>query len=362
MIASHAGHLQVLEFLFANHSLRQKGILNEEHINKKNMQNNTAFMLAASNGHLDIIQLLLRTYPNKIDVNQRNSKNRTALILAAEKGHLEVVRYLVLTMAAQTEIRDQYGYTALLAAAEHGHGNIVNFLLKNVDRINIDESVYTENEECSKDSVLILLTRNRCLEAIKILLDMRTQITLNYQNKDKDSALICAVSDNSKEIAELLIQKGACIDLKNNLHDNALSVAIYRNNAEIAHTLLDKIESDPAFFCCLDNTNNNHKTPLMLAAGSHIDISVIERMIRMGASRTQMNDKHQIPYDCLNKSRLEHDARLWILHPTAQLPPLMPKSDTDKREFDLHTPHPIVFSRSHQKPDSSEKQTYSPSL
>ena len=51
-------------------------------------------MLAAQNGHLEIVRALLEKGA-KINQYENSNTYYTALMLAAEKGHLEIVKYLL---------------------------------------------------------------------------------------------------------------------------------------------------------------------------------------------------------------------------------------------------------------------------
>ena len=58
-----------------------------------NSEGNTALLLAAAYGHLDIVQwLLLR---NRADITEKNNRQSTALSLAATHGQLHIVDYLI---------------------------------------------------------------------------------------------------------------------------------------------------------------------------------------------------------------------------------------------------------------------------
>ena len=59
-----------------------------DHLESKDL-----FVWAASNGHTEIIKLLL-AHP-EIRVNEKNSNENTALISAASNGHTEIVRFLL---------------------------------------------------------------------------------------------------------------------------------------------------------------------------------------------------------------------------------------------------------------------------
>eukprot|EP01043_Picozoa_sp_COSAG02_P041065 COSAG02_NODE_3376_length_6847_cov_2.337433_2_plen_1057_part_00 len=66
-------------------------------------QGSTAMMWAASGGHLEVLEWLVRDCG--CDINARNKVKRTALMFAAKYGHHECLRWLISTGAADTSLR-----------------------------------------------------------------------------------------------------------------------------------------------------------------------------------------------------------------------------------------------------------------
>ncbi|XP_059139389.1 serine/threonine-protein phosphatase 6 regulatory ankyrin repeat subunit A-like [Physella acuta] len=94
---------------------------------KFDVYGNTAFMLAAINGHLDIVQLL---YEGTVDVN---FKGQNALMLAAIGGHVNVVKWLIFK-GFNVNKTDYHGNTALMLA---GKPEVVEVLLKYKTDVNV---------------------------------------------------------------------------------------------------------------------------------------------------------------------------------------------------------------------------------
>ena len=84
----------------------------------------TALQLAAGEGHVEIIEMLLETVA---DINMPTSKynGRTVLQAVAEGGHLIVVKKLVGMGAAVNAIPGHYSGRTALQAAAVGHVEVV---------------------------------------------------------------------------------------------------------------------------------------------------------------------------------------------------------------------------------------------
>ena len=93
-------------------------------INARNQKGTTPLMMAAANGHLEIVKALASLGGQ---VNARNNNGATALMVAAFGGHLEVVK-LLLSLGSELNARTGGGVTALSAATEGGHRDVVALL------------------------------------------------------------------------------------------------------------------------------------------------------------------------------------------------------------------------------------------
>ena len=90
----------------------------EAYVNEdKDNDGRTAVHWACSNGHLEIVRLLLC---QGADMSIRDNDGDTALHDASSNGHLEIVQ-LLLCQGADMSIRDDNGWTALDWASSKGY-------------------------------------------------------------------------------------------------------------------------------------------------------------------------------------------------------------------------------------------------
>ena len=87
----------------------------------------TPLMVAAENGDITITRFLLERGAN---ANIRPETGATALILAANNGHKDIVAILLDKGSANVNTQIGLGATALMGAAKKGHRDIVEMLLK----------------------------------------------------------------------------------------------------------------------------------------------------------------------------------------------------------------------------------------
>jgi uncharacterized protein len=88
-------------------------------VNAKDDTAQSAFLIAASEGHRELLEL---TLDSGADVTSLDSYNGTALIRAAERGHADIVERLLQTRINVNHVNN-LGWTALLEAVILGDGS-----------------------------------------------------------------------------------------------------------------------------------------------------------------------------------------------------------------------------------------------
>lgn len=119
-------------------------------VDEKNIDGETALMVASSRGDIDVVRCLLEPHSDikRADIGAVYSwTDKTALIFAASVGALPVVQYLV----SQGADIAKHGAWALTFAAGYGHLDVVKYLIScGVDINKIDRKNETALSRASK--------------------------------------------------------------------------------------------------------------------------------------------------------------------------------------------------------------------
>ncbi|MBP0029761.1 ankyrin repeat domain-containing protein [Roseofilum sp. Guam] len=186
----------------------------------------TALMLAVEASHLNVIEALLAAKP---DLNQQDGLNVTALMIACEKGHLDIVQRL-LAEGADINVQAK-GVSALNIAVWEKHEEIALFL------IHQGADFLVQSQE--GDTLLMRAARMGSLALVQLLLSKGMDV--NARNGDS-TALIHALTyynseEENLEVIEALLAAGADPNLGYK-GGTALTRAIYRGSVDAIRALL----------------------------------------------------------------------------------------------------------------------------
>lgn len=84
---------------------------------------------AAATERVELVEFLLESFGSELDVNSVNHEGRTPIHVAATEGHVRVIESLV-SVGGNPNAVDSKGWTPLHCAASRGHGKAVECLLE----------------------------------------------------------------------------------------------------------------------------------------------------------------------------------------------------------------------------------------
>lgn len=193
--------------------------------------NSTVLIVASSNGHNDIVKILLdhmrRNQKRSHFIESKDSIGLTALMHAAMKGHEEVVETL-LADGANREAENDDGWTALSYASLKGHTRIVDRLrnCSNEHKLRsasyVDDALFTKFPSLKNDiaaindqqeegeTLLSISARHNNVPEITILLKAGADV--EARDQDGSTPLIKAALHGSRQAYDALLCAGANID------------------------------------------------------------------------------------------------------------------------------------------------------
>ena len=215
------------------------------------------------------------------DVNAKDETEQSAYLIATSEGHLELLR-LTLRNGARVDDKDSWNGTGLIRAAERGHGLVVGELLgAGIDRDHVNRIGYQAIHEAVwlGADTRAYATTVRVLAAGGVQLDLRSPsagstplemagrrgypgleriletVTTADRPADPERALLRAARVGDADAAAVALRSGADIEAR----------------------------------------DERKRTPLLLAAASD-RVAVAELLVAMGADPDALDDRHDTPW------------------------------------------------------------------
>ncbi|XP_044136846.1 ankyrin repeat and KH domain-containing protein 1-like [Bufo gargarizans] len=248
ILAATAGHAGVVEILL------DKGADIEA---QSERTKDTPLSLACSGGRQEVVELLLSRGANK---EHRNVSDYTPLSLAASGGYVNIIKIL-LNAGAEINSRtgSKLGISPLMLASMNGHVPAVKLLLDMGSDINAQI-------ETNRNTALTLACFQGRAEVVSLLLDRKANV--EHRAKTGLTPLMEAASGGYAEVGRVLLDKGADVNSPPvpSSRDTALTIAADKGHYKFCELLINRGAH-------IDVKNKKGNTPMWLAAnGGHFDI------------------------------------------------------------------------------------------
>ncbi|XP_065343666.1 uncharacterized protein LOC135941846 [Cloeon dipterum] len=203
-------------------------------VNAKNLNGETALMIACSKNRFEVIQILVE---KKADVSIQDNKGRTALHHAARSGHLDLVKILFDHMASEKDedgsLNIQQTLVELVKHVDKEDNTLLVLAMESSEKF--DESVISwlvDNKKldlnavnCNGESALLLACKHRKWDAVDILLSREDTIIGSKDQKERTPLHWAAFSGNL-DVVQMLVERGADLTLKDSDGMNVMHHAL----------------------------------------------------------------------------------------------------------------------------------------
>ncbi|KAL5457262.1 hypothetical protein EMCRGX_G034509 [Ephydatia muelleri] len=237
-LAAEEGHVDILECLLS-HPIGAKLCSTAD------AAQNTPLHIAAREGKLDVVSILLRV---GVQVDARNEVNKTPIHLAAENGHAAVVARLIEHDPDTAKDEDEDSNTPLHCACSHGHLSVAKVLLEANARLDARNASLWTPVDCASAGGWAAI--------VELLADAQADVcTTDKPNKVTPLHLACR--EGNVQVVEVLMQNGASVATLDQDGLNCLEVAIENGQTDVAMTIIKSDQWDQALRNCRD-----YSTPL----------------------------------------------------------------------------------------------------
>lgn len=230
-------------------------------INAKKNYGRTALHVAAENGELRVVKLLVS---KGIDINSRDEAHGTPLMSAVYGRDLNTVEYLI-GKGADVNAKSGLCNTSLHFAADSGELDIVKCLIGEGANVNAKNRDYR--------TPLHFAIYSGESDIVKYLVSEGADV--NVKDKDGRTLLHIAAESGELEIMKCLISKGVDIDVKSRCNNTPLHVAAYSGKLSAVKYLISKGAD-------INAKNKYDSTPLHSAAENG-NIDIVEYLVKKGA-------------------------------------------------------------------------------
>ena len=261
IIAAHNGNLDSVKILLRYKAdIEARGTLKAT--NGQVVEGCSPLLAAALTGHLDVVELLIE---RNADVESTTARGSTPLRAAAFNGRLDIVSCLV-EHGADVNTRHDDGDTPVMATCYNGHMNVVTYLVEH------GANIHVQNKD--GNTCLHWAAERGHVEVVSKLLALGAneyQDYVNARNNFESTPLMRTCYNGHMDVVTYLVEHGANIHLQDKNGDTCLHNAAERGHVEVVRMLLA--------LGAKEKQNYKRLTPLLVAS-NYYKIEMVEYFIK----------------------------------------------------------------------------------
>ncbi|XP_067654386.1 ankyrin repeat domain-containing protein 50-like [Haliotis asinina] len=242
-------------------------------INSRVRCGRTAVMLAAEDGHKDVVELLV---DKGADVSLVDEAGDNVLHCACRGGNKELVKYILSNKMVDIDSRGYRDKTPVMTAGQSGHKEVVELLVKHGANLLLRDE--------RGDNILHLACKRGRLDVVKYIISLH-KLDIDRGGFKKKTPVMLAGQGGHKEVVEVLVKHGANLLLRDERGDNILHLACWEGHLGVVKYIISLHKMD------IDKGGFEKKTPVMLAGeGGHKE--VVEVLVTDGANLALRNSDY----------------------------------------------------------------------
>lgn len=230
-------------------------------VNAKDETEQSAYLIATSEGYLDLLRLTLR---NGAKVNDKDSWNGTGLIRAAERGHSLLVGELLRAGINRDHV-NRIGYQAIHEAVWLGKDTP---LYATTVRVLAAGGVELDRRSPSAGLTPLEMARQRGYSGLERIMDT---VTTADRPANPDSALLRAAQAGDADAVAVALRAGADIEARDKHDRTALLLSAAQDHVAVAAVLV-AMGANP------DALDDRHDTP-WLVTGVTGSVAMLETLL-----------------------------------------------------------------------------------
>ena len=195
-----------------DHDIVRFLVINGSDLNGKNEDGNTPLHFSILKNHIGIFKMLLR---NGCSINIQNNELESPFMLSIRLGRIDMAKIL-LTFNVDLTLENIYKENAAFYMSKLDDMTLFEEVLKDYPNM-----IYSLNSR--KNTLLHEAVRRNSISVCKYLISKN--IPINYINNEGETALFIAAKANNIELASLLIDHLAFIDIKNKYDESIFDIS-----------------------------------------------------------------------------------------------------------------------------------------